>query len=310
MADRDPYEVLGVEKSASKEAIRRAYRKLAKKHHPDLNPDDATAERLFKEAANANAILSDEDQRARYDRGEIDTSGHDRPQPTYKRQPQYAGEEYMAQEGFANEEEMQAFLNEMFGAAAGKAGASRGRPRPARGADIVLTISVPFLQACRGGKRRIAIPNRTAIDVNLPAGLKDGELVRLRGQGEPGYDGGPPGDAFIEAHVEPHAFYTRKGADIHMDLPITFAEAVLGATIRTPTIHGGVDLKTAANVKAGTRMRLRGKGVADRKGGYGDQYVRLIIAAPEKPDAALKDCLAAWAERQSENPRAAMEDNT
>jgi len=310
MADRDPYEVLGVEKTASQEAIRRAYRALAKKHHPDLNPGDAEAERLFKEAANANAILSDPEQRARYDRGEIDAAGHERPEPAYASRgggfARHGGDEgFMAQEGFASEEELQAFLNEMFGRAQGESG--RRRRWAARGADLALTVTVPFVEACLGGKRRIAAPNRPPLDVSLPPGIADGGTVRLAGQGEPGYDGGPPGDLFIQVHVAPHRFYERKDADIHLDLPVTVAEAVLGATVRAPTIHGPVDVKVPAGAKAGTRLRLRGKGVPDGKGGFGDQYVRIAIAAPEKPDQALKDALAAWAKRSLENPRKDME---
>ncbi|MEQ9122033.1 MAG: J domain-containing protein [Alphaproteobacteria bacterium] len=318
MADRDPYEVLGVEKTASQEAIRRAYRALAKKHHPDLNPGDAEAERLFKEAANANAILSDPEQRARYDRGEIDAAGHERPEPAHAGRSggfgggfaRHGGDEgFMAQEGFASEEELQAFLNEMFAARSGGArpGAGGRRRWAARGADLALTVTVPFIEACLGGKRRIAVPNRTPLDVSLPPGIADGGTVRLAGQGEPGYDGGPPGDLFVQVHVAPHRFFERRDADIHLELPVTVAEAVLGAAVRAPTIHGPVDVKVPAGAKAGTRLRLRGKGVPDGKGGFGDQYVRIAIAAPEKPDQALKDALAAWAKRSPENPRKDME---
>lgn len=296
MADSDPYEALGVDRTASQDAIRRAYRSLAKKLHPDVNPGDAAAERRFKAVSNAYGILGDAEKRARFDRGEIDASGQERPEPA-----RGAGGDYMAQEGFASEEDLRDFLNEMFGA-----GGAR-RPRPARGRDVVLTLSVPFLDACRGGVRRVQPPGGAALDVTLPPGLHDGELIRLGGKGGPGFDGGPPGDAFVEVHVGPHAFFRRDGADIHLDLPITFAEAVLGATVRTPTVHGLVDLKTPQNAKAGARLRLRGKGVADRSGGFGDQYVRLVIVAPEAPDAELKTALAAWAERRGENPRSEME---
>ena len=195
MPDRDPYEVLGVEKAASQNAIRSAYRKLAKKHHPDLNPNDAEAEQRFKEAANANAILGDPDRRAKYDRGEIDASGHDRPEaahvgPRPRPGPRPGpgpgpGDGFMAQEGFASEEELQTFLNEMFGAG-GQAGGARARRRASRGQDIVLTIAVPFLEACLGGKRRIVVPNRPPMDVTLPPALQDGDAPEAEATSDPG----------------------------------------------------------------------------------------------------------------------------
>lgn len=300
MAARDPYEVLGVERAATQEAIRRAYHKLAKQHHPDLNPDDADAERRFKEATAAHEILGDEARRARFDRGEIDASGQEAPPRPSSRG--FTGGDFAAQEGFVDEADLKDFLNGMFGAqAAGR------RPQAARGANVVLTVAVPFVEACLGGKRRLSIPNRPAIEVNLPAGVRDGEMIRIPGKGEPGYDGGPPGDAFVEVNVRPHRFFTRRDGDIHVDLPITFAEAVLGGSVRAPTIHGPVEMKISAGAKAGARMRLRAKGVPDGRGGFGDQYVRLVIAAPEAPDEDLKTCLAEWAKRRAENPRADME---
>lgn len=301
MSDRDPYAVLGVERSASQDAIQKAYRKLAKKYHPDLNPEDDDAERRFKEAASAHAILGDAKKRAQFDRGEIDASGADKPPQATR--PRYDGADFKAQEGFANEAEMQAFLNEMFRAGRG----GRAQSRPTRGADIYLTIGIPFLQACKGGKRRIQIPNRPPFDIQIPAGLEDGEIVPAPGRGEPGYDGAPSGDAFVEVHIEPHRHFQRKDTDILLDLPISFAEAVLGARVRAPTVHGQVDLKVPANATAGSRLRLRGKGVADGRGGFGDQYVRLIVTTPKTPDADLTACLASWAERCKENPRVEME---
>lgn len=302
MSNRDPYGILGVEKTASQDAIQRAYRSLAKKHHPDLNPDNAEAERKFKDAANAYAILGDAETRRRFDRGEIDAAGQERPEPAFTHGFNRTDDGFMAQEGFTSEEDLRDFLNEMFGA-----GGARQKPRPTKGRDVIMTIDVPFLEACRGGKRRLAVPGRRTLDIVLPAGLRDGELVRLRGMGDPGFEGGPPGDAFVEVHVEPHGFFRREGADIHLDLPVTFSEAVLGASVRTPTVHGLVDLKVPANAKAGQRLRLRGKGVDDRNGGMGDQFVRLTIVPPAHADAELKEALAAWAKRRKENPRAAME---
>ncbi len=307
MAERDPYTVLGVEKTATADAIRKAYRRLAKKHHPDLNPGDAEAERQFKEAANANAILSDPAQRARFDRGEIDASGHERA-PMAAEAPFGRGAGFAAQEGFASEADLQDFLKEMFGKGAG--GGGPRRPRPARGADQVMTITVPFGVACLGGVRRVRLPTGASLDVTMPPGLQEGELIRLTGKGEAGYDGGPPGDLFIEAHIAAHPYFERKGDDILLDLPITFAEAVLGGTVRAPTLHGPVDVKAPAGAKAGQRLRLAGKGASRRGGGSGDQIVRLVIVAPEAPDDELKACLAAWAKRRPENPRAKLEDTT
>lgn len=247
MSDRDPYEILGVERSATQEAIQRAYRKLAKQHHPDLNPGDAEAERLFKEVANAHDVLGDPEKRASFNRSKISADGQEKP--SYAKQPTYDGAGFASQEGFASEAELQAFLNEMFGA--GRADMHR---RPMRGADVRLTISVPFIEACKGGIRRVRVPNRPAIDVTIPAGMNDGGILRVQGRGMPGYEGAPAGDAFIEVHITPHRHFKRKDTDILLDLPISFSEAVLGATIWSPTIHGPVNLKVPAYVKSGARL--------------------------------------------------------
>ncbi len=303
MSDSDPYAVLGVERTANQDAIRRAYRAIAKKHHPDLNPDDPEAERLFKQAAAAYDIVGDAEKRARYDRGEIDASGQERPEP-----PPSSGfgrSDFMAQEGFADPADLEAFLNEMFGGAG-----ARTRRRPMRGADVFLVVSIPFRLACTGGTRKVSMPNRPAFDLRIPPAVDDGDLIRAPGLGEPGYDGAPPGDALVEIHVEPHPYFTRKDADILLDLPITIAEAVVGGVARAPTVHGPVDLKIPANAEAGRRLRLKGKGLADGRGGFGDQYVRLVIVPPDRPDPELADCLTKWAARAKQNPRAKLEDRS
>ena len=293
----DPYKVLGVAKTASKDEIRKAYRKLAKKYHPDVNPGDARAEAKFKEASAAFALLNNAEERARYDRGEIDASGN----PTA---PQGFGghEAHGYPGGFApgGFEDISDILSDLFGAQ------QRGGRRQSfafRGDDIRYTLSVSFLEAVNGATKQVHMADGKQLKITIPAGTSPGDLLRLRGQGRPGTGGGPPGDAIVEIKVSKHPFFKREGKTIRLDLPVTLSEALNGGKVPVPTPGGSVTLTIPANTSSGKVLRLKGKGVPSRKGKAGDLLVRLMIALPPKTDAELKKCIGQWAEKNSYNPR-------
>jgi DnaJ-class molecular chaperone len=304
-----PYEVLGVKPDASADDIRKAYRKLAKQYHPDLNPGNAEAERRFKEITAANDILSDPDKRARFDRGEIDATGAERPERhSYRGFAEGAeGERYHPQDAMHPEDLEDLFAN-FFGGARGRAGAGRGGARfRARGADRHYTLTIDFLEAVNGAKKRITLPEGASLDVTIPPGLGDGQILRLRGKGAPGLGDGPPGDALVEVHVAPHPFFRRSGRDIHLDLPVTLAEAVLGARIAVPTVSGPVTMSVPPHSDTGKVLRLRGRGVPAHGGApAGDQYVTLKVMIGPEQDAELEAFLKNWAPKHPYDPRAAM----
>jgi DnaJ-class molecular chaperone len=304
MAARNPYEVLGVAQDASEEQIRAAYRKLAKRHHPDLNPGNKEAEARFKEISAAYDLLSDKDKRARFDRGEIDASGAERPEHAYSRYRGFAegapGEryEYHAAEGMAPED-----LDDLF-AFFGRG--ARGGNFRMRGADQHFNLTVDFLTAIRGAKQRLTLAPGRSLDVAIPAGVRDGQILRLQGQGSPGRNGGPPGDALIEVHVAPHPFFRREGDDIHLDLPITLAEAVLGGKVTVPTPTGAISMTVPPNANTGQVLRLKGKGAPRPDGTTGDEYVTLKVVLPEGGDAELAQFLRDWAPKHPYDPRRGM----
>jgi DnaJ-class molecular chaperone len=309
MAARNPYEVLGVKPQASEEEIRTAYRTLAKKHHPDLNPGNKAAESRFKEIAAAYDLLSDKEKRARFDRGEIDASGAERPEHAYSRYQGFAegapGEryEFHSAEGMAPDDldDLFAFFSRGRGGAGGGGGRVRGR-----GADIHFSLTVDFLTAVNGARQRLSLaPDRT-IEVTIPPGVRDGQILRLQGQGAPGRSGGPAGDALIEIHVAPHPFFRREGDDIHLDLPVTLGEAVLGGKVTVPTPSGPVSMTIPANANTGRVLRLKGKGVARPDGTRGDEYVTLKVVLPEGGDPELTRFMRDWAPRHPYDPRRGM----
>lgn len=301
---KDLYEVLGVSKSASQDEIKSAYRKLAKKLHPDLNPGNADVEKQFKEVSQAYSILSEPEKRKAYDRGEIDASGQEsaRQGGFYKSYASGGGGKYDPFDmggGFSAED----IFADLFGRQRGRARARSG-PLRQRGADVSYRLSVPFLEAAAGARRRIQFSEGKKLEVNIPAGTEDGQTLRLKGQGLPGANGGEAGDAYVEIAVEPHPFFTRKGRDIHVEVPVSLAEAVLGGPISVPTIAGNVTMKIPEGSNSGKTLRLKGKGVNDRKaGGPGDQFVKLRVVLPDEPDAELKDFVRTWSETHSYNPR-------
>ena len=253
----DPYSVLGVKRDASQEEIRTAYRQLAKKLHPDLNPGDKQAEEKFKQVAAAYDILGDAEKRARYDGGEIDASGQERPRERYYRDFHGPGAEehtYSTSGGFADFMESEDILKEMFGR-----GGRGGRTLRLRGQDVLYRLPVEFLEAVNGATKRITMPDGGTLDVVIPKGTRDGQVLRLRGKGGPGIGGGEPGDALVETEVAPHRFFTRKGDDIHVELPVSLPEAVLGAKLDVPTPTGPVRMTVpkGANWQAGQSQNPR-----------------------------------------------------
>jgi DnaJ-class molecular chaperone len=301
---KSPYEILGVAKTASADDIRKAYRALAKKLHPDLNPGDKKSETRFKEIASANDILSDNTKRAKFDAGEIDGTGAEtqearqrqyyRDNPQTQQQPRgnpYANQS--AYEDFAGDDDLFA---QIFRRQAEQA-------RNAKGADVQYRMTVEFLEAVTGASKRITMPNGQTLDVNIPAGIQDGQTLRLKGKGEMAMATGTSGDALVTVSIARHKLFTRGGDDIFLELPVTLKEAVIGGAVKVPTATGDVMLNIPKNSNDGTTLRLKGKGVA----GKGDQFIKLNIVLPTKPDVALEEFLSTWNPDASYDPRKEMQ---
>ncbi|TWB51092.1 DnaJ C-terminal domain-containing protein [Nitrospirillum viridazoti] len=316
----DPYALLGVARDADEKAIRSAYRALAKKHHPDLNPGKPEAEAKFKEIAAAYALLSDAEKRARFDRGEIDATGAE----TAPRGPaggggyyrQYAGDPFAnghgrysaGAEDFGgfDHDDLESLLRRAFnqgGGGGGPGGDPRAGGFPLKGQDAHYSLTVDFLTAARGATRRLTLPDGQVLDVTIPAGLKDGQALRLAGKGGPGVNGGPHGDAFVEVAVSPHPLYRRDGDDIIIELPVTLKEAMLGAKVKVPTIHGSVMLAIPPRSSSGTRLRLKGRGIR-----AGHQVVELKVVLPPGEEPELATFLEGWKPRHDADPRAGLAD--
>ena len=281
MAMRDPYDVLGVKRDASEPEIKKAYRRLAKQYHPDANKGDPNAGQTFSDATAAYDFLNDGEKRRAYDRGEIDADsnptmhgfGH-RGQTHGPHSAQFGG-------GFSAED----IFADLFGG-------SRGRQRPfaAAGQDQQYTLSLPFADVASGATRRVTLSSGRTLDVRIPRGVEDGQIIRLRGQGNPGMGGGPPGDALITVRVEAHSLFERDRQDLRLDLPVTLYEAVLGAKVRVPTLDGSVELAIPKNSSSGRVLRLKGKGIVPEHGPPGDLYVTLKLVLPP-PDLGLETFL-------------------
>lgn len=299
----DPYEILGVSRSATPKEVQSAFRKLAKKYHPDLNPGDAKAEASFKEITAAHEILGDEDKRARFDRGEIDINGAEQT-PRFHRSRATADEGeagFYGSDGFADIGGFEDIFASFMSSRRPGRGDSRGR-----GSDLRFSMEVAFLDAVNGATKAVTLPDGQNLDVKIPAGTRDGQTLRLRGKGSEGFGGGPAGDALIEISVKPHPFFSLDGDDIRLDLPITIAEAVLGGKVKVPTLTGSVQLTLKPHSNSGSVLRLRGKGMAKRTGGNGDMLVTLKIVLPDRPDAELSALVENWRGKNDTDPRRHM----
>lgn len=295
----DPYATLGLTKTATDAQIKAAFKKLARKHHPDLQPGDAAAIARFKDISAAHDLLKDPETRRRFDAGEIDATGAEqRPQQPFYRD--FAEGSHAAQDGFADAAAMEEFLARAFGR-------QRSAPRQQRGQDVSYAMTVAFLDAANGARRTITLPEGRSLNVTIPEGAEDRQMLRLKGQGMPGYDGGPPGDAYVELHIDAHAFFQRRDDNIHLDLPVTLREAVLGARIAVPTIAGPVTMTIPAGSNTGTVLRLKDRGVKGRKSGQrGHQYLTLRVVLPDHPEPALTAFLQGWTPEHDQNPRQEM----
>lgn len=304
MAD-DPYSVLGVPRNAADADVRRAYLKLVKELHPDVNPSKAAHER-FKKVTAAHDILGDPARRRQFDRGEIDASGE-------PRRPQ--ARQYSAGGGG-------------MGGGWGRAGAGTGageggfgdmfddildslrttgrRQHPGyspKGRDVRYTLEVEFEEAVLGAKKRVTMPEGGVLDLTVPAGVSDGQVLRLKGKGSPGVGGAEAGDALVEIKIRPHAILRRQGDDILLDLPITLDEAVLGAKVEVPTVSGRVQMSIPKGTSSGQVLRMKGKGVRNPATlAQGDQLVTVRIVLPPKIDDELASFIETWAGKNRYDP--------
>jgi DnaJ-class molecular chaperone len=291
MAD-DPYTILGLTKNASDEDIRRAFRRLAKELHPDLRPDDAAAAERFKKVTGAYDLLGDPEKRRRYDSGEIDATGE--PRQHYRRQHAGGAGAGARDFGFGD------IFSDIFG--------DRGARGPGggfslRGQDARYTLEVDFLEAALGARKRVTLPDGGVLDLTVPEGVTDGQVLRLKGKGAPGIRGGEPGDAMVEIRVRAHTSFRRQGNDVLLDVPLTIDEAVLGAKIEVPTISGRVALNIPKGTSSGRAFRLKGRGIKQGPSGTpGDQIVTVHIVLPETIDDSLAYFLAEWRQKNSYDP--------
>ncbi len=288
MADPpDFYTTLGVSRTASEDEIRKAYRKLARKFHPDVNPNDRKAEEKFKEISFAYEVLSDKDKRARYDEFGAQglAEGFDPAQAReYTRWSQGArrspsSETFTSGEGI----DLEDLLGGLFG------GGGRRSRGPARGRDASGEIEVDFLDAVRGGEVRVQVADRGTLRIKIPPGSETGTKIRLAGQGDSGDPGAPAGDLFLTLKVRPHPFFRREGSDLHLDLPVSIPELVQGASVEVPTPDGSVTMKIPPHSQSARVLRLRGKG-APKLGSSekGDLYVKLLAELPDPADPRLE----------------------
>jgi DnaJ-class molecular chaperone len=308
---RDPYDVLGVTKGASAAEIKSAFRKLAKRYHPDQSKEPKAKER-FAEVGSAYEILGDDKKRKAFDRGEIDAEGKPRA-------PQFEGFGFGRGTGGGGRGDFRNFgfdfgaggfstesgsidpdiLSELFGA-----GRGRARSQPARGEDIGVSVAVPLATIAHGGSIRVALPTGKTLDVAVPAGIEEGKSVRLRGQGHAGNRGGSPGDVIVTIRYAPHPLFKVEGRDLRLDLPITLYEAILGARVRAPTLSGAVEVSIAPGANNGRVLRLRGKGLpggADQTDG--DLLATLRIVLPNEPDAELTALMRKMRDQKPYDPR-------
>lgn len=310
---RDPYTVLGVGRGTSDDEIKRAYRKLAKKLHPDLNPGKKSIEAQFKEVTAAYDFLSDAHKRARYDRGEIGPDGAEKMRFRHPSGGDPFGGAGPFGGGFAGagaRGRAQAGASPGAGATGGGGGFGAGLDdiiaeflgRGRKGATAAndppaQKIKLGFLEAARGGKHRVSFSDGRNIDISIPAGIEAGQKLRLKDA--------KAGEIYLEIEIEPHPLFTRKDKDVLVDIPVTLVEAVLGATITVPTIHGAVALKVPPGSNSGATLRLKGKGIT-ANGASGDQFVKLRVTLPDPPDPELVKFLERWSQGHAYEVRGKM----
>ncbi len=300
MAD-DPYQLLGLTRQASADDIRRAFRKLAKELHPDVRPNDHASAERFKKVSGAYELLSDADKRRRYDLGEIDASGEPRRHHQWQGRPA-GGRTGSGAPGPGDDYGFSDIFSDIFGARGGR-GAGPGAGIGLRGQDVRYTLEVDFLEAVLGARKRVTLPAGGTLDLAVPEGVTDGQVLRLKGKGAPGIRGGEPGDALVEIKVRPHNRFHREGDDILLEVPVSIDEAVLGGRIEVPTIAGRVALAIPKGTSSGQSFRLKGKGVR-RQGAKepGDQIVTVRIVLPPVIDDSLAYFLTEWRQKHKYDP--------
>jgi DnaJ-class molecular chaperone len=296
--DQDLYRILGVGRTATHDEIRGSYRKLAKEYHPDRNPGNSEAEEKFKRVSAAFDILGDPDKRKKYDAGEIDASGRDTPGGFYN-DARYG--RYKPADNFGD-------FGDIFGDVFGRGGGAGGGFNM-RGMDYRYHLEIDFLESVNGIKKRVLLPEGETLDINVPSGVIQGQVLRLKGKGGPGVGRGLAGDALIELKIRSHPYFEREGDDIILDLPITIDEAVLGGKVEAPTIDGRVSLTIPKGASSGQTLRLRGKGVKNtQSGNTGDQLVKLRIVLPQRPDEGLAAFMEKWRASHAYDPRVGLKE--
>jgi len=299
---RDPYEILGVAKTATQDEIKSAYRSLAKKFHPDLNPGNKEREARFKDISGAYEKIGDPESRQKFDRGETDEmtgAGRAGPESPFYYQTQGNGGGRYSAQSFGGGLDEDFFENLFRQGGAGRRARSADRP----GEDQLYQMEISFRDAVLGSERDLTLPTGKKLHVVIPPGVDSGSRLRFRGQGGPGIGSAPAGDAYVELSVKPLPGFTRKGNNIETEVPISFLEALRGGEVDVPTVDGKVQLKIPAGVSSGSRLRVRGKGVAGKGGERGDQFVALKIVMPKTVSAELKAAVDAWGNSFDYNPR-------
>ncbi|MGB3424531.1 MAG: J domain-containing protein [Castellaniella sp.] len=294
---QDPYQVLGVARTASLDEIKKAYRGLAKRLHPDLNPGDKAAEEKFKDVSVAYGLLGDPEKRKRFDAGEIDAGGVEQPKRRFYRDfaADNHGNPYTSDAGYADFADNDVFAEIL----------RRGREARAnqRGEDLRYGLPIRFVESVTGTEKRITLPDGGTLDVTIPPGMLDGQMLRLKGKGAPGRGAGGPGDALIQIEVLPDPRFRLDGVNVIVELPVSLSEAVLGGEVRVPTPTGDVMLTIPGHSNSGTTLRLKGKGAPRREGGFGDELVKLKIVLPKSPDPELDAFVSQWEKGKAHDPR-------
>ena len=304
MAKRDPYEVLGVTRGASEDDIKKAYRKLARQHHPDRNPDDKSAEAKFREVQEAYDIVGDAEKRKKFDQFGYAAFDGGMPGGGWGGQP--GGGNYQFDFGDLGGA---GGIEDLFGGLFGGGKRKRSRSANIPGQDISAEIFVPFKTAALGGEIEVALtqPTRQQLSIRIPPGLSDGDKLRLAGKGMPSpTKNGKAGDLIVTTRIEPHPFFTRKGVDLHLEAPISVSEAVLGTTLEVPTLEGRATVGVPPATSSGQKLRLRGKGVPQRSGERGDLYIQVKVVVPKSIDDASKKLIEQFGERNPSDPRQSL----